>query len=232
MIPRPMTRLPAALVCLLCACSGSVRPEPTVAPVVARPAAARPAAAQPAASRPVPPRPVLSTRTRKMRVTACSPNDPQDLAYYAKYGYEGAPYGIAADLRRIPRGTMLRVPGYLKRLAPGAFWPVDSAGGSIIRQSSADGVLHIDVKFRTYASARQWGSRWLKVEVVDADDYAAWVKANAEWEIEYGRPSDDRPAGLSQAPADARPQPTGPLSLLSQAARSAPTGLLPGRVRD
>jgi 3D (Asp-Asp-Asp) domain-containing protein len=100
-------------------------------------------------------------------VTACSPEDPKDKAYYAKHGYEGGVYNLAADLRVFPRGTQIRVPGYMETSYPGKFWEVDSAGGSVIRRSTRKGVVQIDRKFRTLHSAREWGSKWLNVEVID-----------------------------------------------------------------
>lgn len=135
----------------------------------------------------VPPRPVLPVRIVRMRVTACSPQDPQDVAYYAKRGYEGGVYGIAAYTRDYPRGTLMRVPGYMERSFPDKFWEVDSAGGSVIRRSARRGIDHIDVKFRTLHSARQWGSRWLDVEVILPADYEAWKVAVAEWDAQHGR---------------------------------------------
>jgi 3D (Asp-Asp-Asp) domain-containing protein len=102
------------------------------------------------------------TTLRGVRVTACSPQDPADVAYYAKHGYEGAIYGVAADLRQIPRGTLIRVPGY----RGGAWHVVDSAGGSVIRRSTRAGVMQIDVKYRTLYSARKWGSKTLDIEVI------------------------------------------------------------------
>ena len=112
---------------------------------------------------PIRPQPALEPRIYqiRMRVTACSPHDPRDKAYYAEHGYEGAVYGIAADLREFPRGTEMRIAGYRR----GAWMPVDSAGGSIIRRSTARGVPHIDVKFATLWSATKWGSRWMTVDV-------------------------------------------------------------------
>lgn len=107
------------------------------------------------------------TRLVWARVTACSPNDPQDLEYYGKNGYAGALHNIAADYRVFPRGTKIHVPGYLEQSSPGRFWLVDSPGGSVIRRSTAHGTPHIDVKFSTYYSARQWGSRWLQLEIED-----------------------------------------------------------------
>lgn len=112
-----------------------------------------------------PPKPKI--RTVRIRVTACSPEDPADKEYYAKHGYAGDTYNIAADYRVFPKGTKMRIPGYMESSFPDKFWKVDSAGGSIIRRSTAAGIPHIDVKFRTLHSARKWGSRWLDVEVID-----------------------------------------------------------------
>lgn len=99
-------------------------------------------------------------------VTACSPQDAIDQAYYARHGYEGSTYNIAADLSVLPRGTQIRVPGYMDVSFPDKFWNVDSAGGSIIRRSTRRGVLQFDVKYRTEYSAKKWGSQWLDVEIL------------------------------------------------------------------
>jgi len=107
------------------------------------------------------------TRIKGVRVTACSPDDPKDRAYYAANGYEGNVYGVAADLRVLPRGSLIRVPGYLS----GAWVYVDSAGGSVIRRSTRSGSTHIDVKYRTLHSAKQWGSQVLEVEVIYPSDF-------------------------------------------------------------
>lgn len=101
-------------------------------------------------------------RSVQARVTACSPSDPKDVAYYAKYGYEGRlSRAVAADPRVFQKGAMLRIPGYFD----GEWVPVDSKGGSVIRRSTARGIIHIDVKFRTLYSARRWGSQNLTIEV-------------------------------------------------------------------
>lgn len=111
--------------------------------------------------------PVPKGRMVRVLVTACSPEDPGDKAYYAKHGYEGRTYNVAADLRVFPRGTRIRIPGYMDRSFPAKFWEVDSAGGSIIRRATKAGITQIDVKFRTLHSARAWGSKWMDVEVID-----------------------------------------------------------------
>jgi len=123
-----------------------------------------------------------------MRVTACSPQDPKDAAYYAKNGYAGDAYGIAAYNKLYPKGTQMRIPGYMRT----TWEDVDSSGGSVIRRSQSKGCEHVDVKFRTLHSVKTWGSQFLSVEVIlpsDAtaaqrhhittvatDSYPAWVK--------------------------------------------------------
>ncbi len=111
--------------------------------------------------------PVTSNvRKVKARVTACSPQDPQDLAYYAKNGYAGETYNVAADLRQFPIGTKMRIPGYMG----GKWFEVDSAGGSVIRRSTRKGIHHIDVKFRTFYSAKKWGNKNLTIEYILPQD--------------------------------------------------------------
>lgn len=114
---------------------------------------------------PAPPvKPVKPRVFKLVKVTACSPEDPIDLAYYRKHGYEGRKTrAVAAYAGHFPKGTKLSIPGY----HGGAVVPVDSAGGSIIRRAARRGVIQIDVKFATYKEAKQWGSRWLRVEVLD-----------------------------------------------------------------
>jgi hypothetical protein len=55
----------------------------------------------------------------------------------------------------------------MERTYPGKFWEVDSAGGSVIRRSTRRGVTQVDLKFRTVYSAKEWGSRWMNIEVID-----------------------------------------------------------------
>lgn len=111
--------------------------------------------------------PVLKiTKVRSVRVTACSPQDPKDQEHYRVHGYEGNDYGIAAYLPFLPRGTLVRVPGYLSD----SWVLVDSSGGSVIRRSHRAGINQIDVKFRTYYSAKKWGSQILDLEVIYPKD--------------------------------------------------------------
>lgn len=124
-----------------------------------------------------------------MKVTACSPQDPKDAEYYAKNGYAGDAYGIAADLQRYPKGTQMRVPGYMKT----TWEEVDSSGGTVIRKDARrKGIEQIDVKFRTLKSVKTWGAQDLNVEIIlpakasaaqrhrieslATDSYASWVR--------------------------------------------------------
>lgn len=139
--------------------------------------------------------PVLTPKIVRMKVTACSPGDPLDAEYYKANGYEGALNNIAADLRVFPRGTQMRVPGYMDKSAPGKFWIVDSAGGSIIRRSARQGIIQIDVKFRTHYSAVKWGSKMIDVEVITPAMQESWQNECAVWEkkrVQYLQLLDER----------------------------------------
>jgi 3D (Asp-Asp-Asp) domain-containing protein len=173
MIPSTGTLCNSLLVgCVLGAAWPLVQPqnqtEPIPAPVstFSPPAPVTlPIAPQIAQKQPEAPVQEPQTRIIRAKVTACSPNDPRDRAYYRKHGYKGAKSNaIAADYRVLPKGTYLYVPGYSDR-----FVPVDSPGGSIIRRSTAKGIVQFDVKFQSFRQAKQWGSRWLDIEVLDKE---------------------------------------------------------------
>jgi 3D (Asp-Asp-Asp) domain-containing protein len=74
-------------------------------------------------------------------------------------------YGVAADPRLVPYGSVVRIPGYREEEHKGGPWhPVDDTGGAM-RKSAARGVLHLDVRFRSVSSARAWGVRRLRVTI-------------------------------------------------------------------
>jgi hypothetical protein len=146
--------------------------------------------------RPMPTRPVfdelvypgaepgLVPTPMRVKVTACSPVDSAvDIAYYKKHGYAGSAYNIAAN--HFPKGTLIRVPGYMEKSYPGQFWEVDSRGGSVIRRSAERGVIQIDVKFKTLYSVKQWGVRWLTVDVITPAAMAAYERDHAAWQRRY-----------------------------------------------
>lgn len=114
--------------------------------------------------------PAFSESTRVQRcvaiVTACSPQDAIDQDYYAKNGYAGSTYNICADFRQFPKGTLIRVPGYMDKTHKDKWWVVDASGGSIIRRSVDRGHVHIDVKYRTEHSALKWGRQKLTIEYI------------------------------------------------------------------
>lgn len=85
------------------------------------------------------------------------------------------PHGIAADPRIIPYGAQVRVPGYAptKYRPSDAWWPVDDTGGALRKSWRLDGTVHLDLRFRTLKAARNWGVRWIDVEVVLPDDVTA-----------------------------------------------------------
>jgi 3D (Asp-Asp-Asp) domain-containing protein len=109
-----------------------------------------------------PKKPVVTYRTVRMRVTACSPYDTRDLEYYAANGFKGrTSHAVAAYYGQLPLGTQLSIPGY----CGGTWVPVDSPGGSVIRKSARRGIMHIDVKFPSTRQAILFGNRWLNVKI-------------------------------------------------------------------
>ena len=67
-------------------------------------------------------------------------------------------FGIAADPKIIPYGTVLLIPGVGERI-------VDDTGGAM-RQSARKGIYHIDVRFHDHQEAKKFGVQWLKVRVL------------------------------------------------------------------
>ena len=157
-----------------------------------------PALAVPAMPAAVGAEPEVAVVRRKVKVTACSPKDSKiDEAYYDKNGYEGAAYNIAAHYGTFPKGTLIRVPGYMEKSYPGKFWTVDSAGGPIIRRAASRGVTQIDVKFKGVDAVVKWGVQHLVVEVVTPaamrrwqDEHAAWTERRAAWAAAAQRRAD------------------------------------------
>jgi len=129
--------------------------------------------------------PEVAVVRRKVKVTACSPKDSKiDEAYYAKNGYEGATYNIAAHYGTFPKGTLIRVPGYMEKSYPGKFWTVDSAGGPIIRRAASRGVAQIDVKFKGVDAVVKWGVQHLVVEVITPAAMRRWQAEHVAWEAQ------------------------------------------------
>jgi 3D (Asp-Asp-Asp) domain-containing protein len=69
------------------------------------------------------------------------------------------PFGLAVDSGLMPYGTQVLVPGY-------GLADADDTGGAM-RQHARDGLLHIDLRFKTHAEAQRWGVRWLWIAVPD-----------------------------------------------------------------
>ena len=137
--------------------------------------------------------PELRGRWLTVRATAYSPHDAIDGGYHASKGerwrwitadgrtdVRSVPYGIAvprlAGSRPAwPYGTRVLIPagqGYLDRSLPDErIFTVDDSGGAIRGKTERSGVLHIDLRFRSEASARQFagdrGWRELRVLVLE-----------------------------------------------------------------
>ncbi len=112
-----------------------------------------------------------------VRATAYSPADPLDSDYRRSKGprwlhitadgetdVRAEPYGIAVPRRHhapvLPYGTQVYIPtgyDYLDRSRPEArIFTVDDTGAAISRKTSTTGIIYIDLRFRTSASARAW----------------------------------------------------------------------------
>ena len=93
-------------------------------------------------------------------VTGYTPHDGTDSAHWSTKDTVTAtnkdwrvhPYGIAADPRILPYGTLVRVPGYRS----GAIFAVDDTGGAM-RGSWKKGIVQVDLRYQTSYSARKQG---------------------------------------------------------------------------
>lgn len=138
-------------------------------------------------------RPALGGRWITVRATAYSPHDAVDGSYHATKGerwrwitadartdVRTTPYGIAVP--RLaggrpawPYGTRVLIPsgqGYLDSTrADDRVFTVDDTGGAIHGKTDRSGVLHIDLRFRSESSARQFagakGWREMRVFVLE-----------------------------------------------------------------
>ncbi len=123
--------------------------------------------------------PALRGRWVTVRATAYSPHDAVDGSYHATKGerwrwitadgrtdVRQSPYGIAVP--RLaggrpawPYGTRVLIPagqGYLDQSQPDdRIFTVDDCGGAIRGKTERSGVLHIDLRYRSESSARQFG---------------------------------------------------------------------------
>ena len=108
----------------------------------------------------------------KCTVTGYSPHDAIDSGHASTKDTKTStmrdwrthPYGLAADPRILPYGTYIQVPEYLEKSEPNTAWKVDDTGGSM-RRSWRQGIIHIDVRFKTEHSARMFGKKQMDVLV-------------------------------------------------------------------
>ena len=80
----------------------------------------------------------------------------------------------------------MRVPGYnpTRQRTATAAWEVDDTGGLLRRSWRRDGVIHLDVRFRTRGAAVRWGRKWLDVEVeVDREHAGLAAVASEAWRL-------------------------------------------------
>ncbi len=131
---------------------GPIQPSAAPAPAPALVAATAPA-----------PAPVAAATTRKARVltTGYCPCvrccEDTDRRTAINRDIDKHPKGIAADPKVVRYRTMIDVPGYGRAM-------VDDTGGAM-RQSARKGIVHLDLRFRTHATAKRWGQQWVWVEL-------------------------------------------------------------------
>ena len=127
-----------------------------------------------------------------VRATAYSPQDPIDQAYRDSKGprwrnitadgltdVRRVPYGIAvpsyfATGPMLRYGTRVVIPagqGYLDQTRPDdRVFPVDDTGSAITERTESEGLVYVDLRFRTTRSAHEWagpaGWRALRLFVV------------------------------------------------------------------
>lgn len=101
-------------------------------------------------------------RTIWLQVTAycpckkcCGPGAKGLTASGRSISYNGGQF-VAADTRVLKFGTKLVIPGYANETPV----PVIDRGGAIKG-------YHIDLFFPTHEQAKQWGVKWMQVQVVD-----------------------------------------------------------------
>jgi 3D (Asp-Asp-Asp) domain-containing protein len=68
-------------------------------------------------------------------------------------------FGVAADPNVLPYRTKLKIPNIGIR-------EVDDTGGAM-RQSTKQGICHIDIRFHSHKEALEFGRRWLNVEILN-----------------------------------------------------------------
>jgi len=111
----------------------------------------------------------------RMTLKACSPQDPHDSKYYRRHGFKGAAYNLCADYRVIPKGSRIQLPEgtkYMEESFPGRWWKVDAPIGRWGREWGTDnGLVWVDVKYRTYYSSNKFGTKYVDARVMLPDGY-------------------------------------------------------------
>lgn len=132
----------------------------------------------------------------KVIATGYSPHDQLDSAYRATKGdyrwktatltdVREQPYGVAVPFWRVKRGAAIYVPpgsGYVSR--DGCIFEADDTGGDIRDNTRRTGVTHIDLRFRTEASAKKYGKKTIWVFLY-RDDYDTVISQTANKLVDY-----------------------------------------------
>lgn len=70
--------------------------------------------------------------------------------------------GVAAAPQAIPYGAWVSIPGV-------GFREVDDTGGAMRQSWRSKGIYHLDLRFRDHEEARQWGRKWLAVDLYSSN---------------------------------------------------------------
>jgi 3D (Asp-Asp-Asp) domain-containing protein len=111
--------------------------------------------------REVRPGPEPTMRTLRCRVTAYCPcaRCCDEMTGRTATGTNAWRPGVASDWAALPAGTRVRIEGY-------GVAEVDDTGAAMRRSWRDRGEVHLDVRMTYHWQARQWGSRWMDVEVL------------------------------------------------------------------
>lgn len=106
-------------------------------------------------------------------ITAYTPYDALDADHWSTKDFVTAtnkdwrvyPYGVATDPKALPFGTRVVIPGYMDVSYPQESWSVDDTGGRMRKNWRERDIIHLDLRYQTQASAREWAPGWHTVWV-------------------------------------------------------------------
>ncbi len=106
-------------------------------------------------------------------ITAYTPHDHGDSDHWSTKDYVTStskdwrvhPYGVAGDPQALPYGTRVVIPGYMDVSYPNKAWAIDDTGGDMRKSWRRNNIIHLDLRYKTTKSAREWAPGWHTVWV-------------------------------------------------------------------